>query len=975
MKKMLSLWLQFFASAVICAGNLVENPSFEEGVPRRLSSPVSHWAIRSFKEVFDFHSIDASQAHTGKRCARITIPKGSQNAAGYFTPLNKIKVEAGKKYQFSVWSKGGAGTVTLTRYDMEGKYLGMGGVKRTVVKAGNEWHEAVIDYLMPPSEKGSWLISIHLGFSGEGEIRYDDVSFSEVAIDKHIVEFYPTSATLEKALYPIEGEANPLLVYVYSSEPSGDYALELDSSGDFQLFSATPVYCGRVPEENTVVSGKKITIPLHPKSILPMQRFTSNLMVGTGLLYRAGAGKLNWKLLKDGKCIDRGAFVLTPVKVGKGKLPEKFAVGGWYAPFLAHVRDEKIIEMWASAMKRSGIVSASFMNDGNMKKISDLGIAPQFCFWLAAPDRCLTKLLKKEELEKRIDGIAKWAKGLKNPSANWNFEPNLGEYYHMCPDCLAEFEKFSGKRTDGITDGKKLEAKYPKEYLAFKNAQMRSIMQRYADLCHAAGIKASVCSLTVPAKRTPQAMLFLEQCFGKLNEYDKILDEYQPQIYQRPAQLWEPLESMMEYYPGSTVVFTSDERGNGSSCPYSLLTPESVYLETVMAAMLGARKIVLFVGYHTFDGRQVTALRKALDTIAQYENFFFSGKAGTVGDNPDSPVKGRLYAYGGKLLLAVINPAEYTPGVFEFRTGMDGFSLIDVENGKMLVSGNGKHAFGKDEPVRIALNPASIRFFEFRKSALKAAGTEMMPEGKVRMEKILLNAGDWKISDDDAGVIRVERDGKKAEVHYADGAVVVMPGVRYEKKGSGGVFRDLFHYPADVRWCDDAKGVYLPGVPKLENGSLKMDFSHQMKEPRLAGLALTKTFTIVPDFSDIQAEISVVNTSGNPLETAYWSHNRFDIPKKDAVVELGETKLDLSGTHDVNVYLPVNGARQVRYAGKWVLGWNETHVEKGNSTPEKIYLWTGDGIPSLELIGTKQMIKPGQELKLTFELRKIQSGK
>ncbi|MEI3005002.1 MAG: hypothetical protein V8T87_10350 [Victivallales bacterium] len=131
-----------------------------------------------------------------------------------------------------------------------------------------------------------------------------------------------------------------------------------------------------------------------------------------------------------------------------------------------------------------------------MKKISDQGIAPQFCFWLAAKERCLTKLLKQDDLRKRVARIAKWAKGLKEASANWNFEPNLGEYYHMCPDCIDAFEKYSGKNTGGITDGKKLEARFPEEYLAFKNAQMRSIMQCYAEFCHTAGIKSPsfVCS-------------------------------------------------------------------------------------------------------------------------------------------------------------------------------------------------------------------------------------------------------------------------------------------------------------------------------------------------------------------------------------------------------------------------------------------------------------------------------------------------
>ena len=517
MKKKFPYFLPFLLSVTLHAGNLVENPSFEDGVPRRLSSPVNHWSIRSFKEVFQFHSIDSSQARTGKRCALISIPAGNPKAAAYFTPSDKIRVEAGKKYRFSVWSKGDAGTLTLTRYDADGGYAGIGGVKSAVVKPGNEWHETVIDYLMPASEKGSWLISMHLGFSGEGEIRYDDAAVAEVAVDKHIVQFYPTSVNSEKTLYPMENEANPLLIYVYSSESSGRYVLELEPSADFRLLAAAPLYCGQAAKTKAVVSGRKITVPLHPKSVLPMKRFISNQLIGTGLLYSGGAGTLDWKILKDGKRIGGGKFVLKPVKSGQEKLPEKFSVGGWYAPFLAHVDDEKALEMWSASMMRSGIVSASFMNPRYMKKISDLGIVPQFCFWLEAKEKCLTKLLKQDYLQKRVAGIAQWAKGLKEASANWNFEPDLGEYYHMCPDCIDAFERYSGKNTEGITDGKKLEARFPEEYLAFRNAQMRSIMQRYAEFCHDAGIRAAVCSLTAPAKRTPEAMLFLKRCFGNLN--------------------------------------------------------------------------------------------------------------------------------------------------------------------------------------------------------------------------------------------------------------------------------------------------------------------------------------------------------------------------------------------------------------------------------------------------------------------------
>ncbi len=70
-------------------------------------------------------------------------------------------------------------------------------------------------------------------------------------------------------------------------------------------------------------------------------------------------------------------------------------------------------------------------------------------------------------------------------------------------------------------------------------------------------------------------------------------------------------------------------------------------------------------------------------------------------------------------------------------------------------------------------------------------------------------------------------------------------------------------------------------------------------------------------------------------------------------MKFGKTKLDLSGTHDINIYIPADGVQQIEYANRWELNW------KGNPPPEKAYLWTGDGIPSLELIGTEQNDKAG----------------
>ncbi len=127
---MRKIWLLLLVPFSVLAGNLVENPSFEEGTPVHYSSPLKGWTIRSFKEVFDFHRIDSSSGHTGNRCALIEVPAGNPNANCYFSPAKKIKVEPGRKYKLSLWSKGMAGKAMITGYTAEGKFAGMVGVKQ-----------------------------------------------------------------------------------------------------------------------------------------------------------------------------------------------------------------------------------------------------------------------------------------------------------------------------------------------------------------------------------------------------------------------------------------------------------------------------------------------------------------------------------------------------------------------------------------------------------------------------------------------------------------------------------------------------------------------------------------------------------------------------------------------------------------------------------------------------------------------------
>lgn len=108
----------------------------------------------------------------------------------------------------------------------------------------------------------------------------------------------------------------------------------------------------------------------------------------------------------------------------------------------------------------------------------------------------------------------------------------------------------------------------------------------------------------------------------------------------------------------------------------------------------------------------------------------------------------------------MINPDEYTSGIFEFKSGIDGFSLMNAENGKMLISENGKRVFGKNDTVRIEVKPASARFLKSEKIRGKPPEQKSCRK-KGRGEKVLLNVGGWKISDDGEGIIHIEKMGTK----------------------------------------------------------------------------------------------------------------------------------------------------------------------------------------------------------------------
>ncbi len=765
-------------------------------------------------------------------------------------------------------------------------------------------------------------------------------------------------------MYPITGEANPLIFHFFSNNRDGEFRLELEVPESFRLLGAVPVYCGKTTRQSFTVSDTRLIIPVDSRVILPLKDFSHHLFQGMALLYSSGAGTCKWQLVQNEKYVTGGVFQIKPVSAKPENLPKVFKLGTWYAPYLTYLSNLQALNDWIAVLKRSGIVSASVSGGEFLDKLDSAGIENQWCFWLTAPDKCLTALLETRILADRVKVIADRTEGkCRNVSCNWNFEPNLSEYYHFCDSCRAAFEKYSGKSTTGLKTGQEVEKKFPREYLAFRSAQLLDIMKLYKKICHENGVQAAVCSLTVPVVKTPETMLHMQRCFGNLKEYAKVIDEYQPQIYHIPTLLWDQQEALLDYCPAMTsVVYTSDERGNGQSCSYGLLTPDTLYLETLTAAILGVKKLVFFMGYYTFDGRQVIALRKALGEIAGYENFLYSGQIVPLKAEADKLIRYRLFQHNQHYLLAVVNPSPDVGGTIEFKLNQDKYSILDRLNRTYIVSANGTSIFNPNDTVRISIPASSVRFFEIGKNKLNSFSPEKMPVKKEIRPQVVINSQGWKVFDDGLGNITVERGLQKLVLHGNDGAVVSFAGILYDKVGTGGLFRDLFYIPAEARWSADASSYYSSSRPELKQNELIMEFSRELKHPYLQGLIIFKKYFISDDFRKICVKIKIFNSSAAKMEFAYWSHNRPQIIRPK--VRTGNSSLDLAATRTVDLYLPAEKSASVEVDGQMSFTWDQNALEK-------FYFWNGDKYPSIELIGKTVTLAPNGVWNTSLKWEKI----
>lgn len=977
--------LTFLSLATVFAGaqNLIENSSFEEGkILNGRSRILPGWSVRSYTA--KMHRV-AAGGSDGKRAAVIQTDK---EESGYFSP-RQISVASGARlhlklrYRFKRTSPRGWAAAVIVPSDSKGKKMSFGTIKYHYLEPAADWTAAEVKYQLPAKDPRGYKVSVRLQLNGPGEVWFDQVELQVILPEKNIVEFYPSSVNKDKTLYPIKGESNPLLFYVYTNGSPKNRVLELDVPADFPLLGAAPVFTSGKTAPSKISETQKgsrryYKIPLDEKTVLPVQRAVSRLFTGTALLFDAGKnlkpGVLNWKI----KDISSGKIKIAPQTAPTGlKLPEKFTLYTWYTPILSNIPSEKGVESYIRSMKKSGITGGS-LTPARMALYRKHQFSNYRCTWYVTPQKCYTGMLAGQHMTKYFTNMLKSMKGSVNPTLVWNYEPGLDEFYHFCPKCRSAFAKCIGKNVDKIKNGREAEKRYPKEFMQFRCGQIKEIVSRFAGLCRKYDTSPILNSYIFPGNES--GMPFFKRRIGDVSSYNSLLKSYSAQVYLAPHQLWDGLENNLKRAPGMIPCFTSDERHNQDTFPYSLVTPEQVYLETIIAALHKSPAIHFFIGVFTFDGRQMLTLRKAMDEIAFWEKFIFDGsvsKDATAGSSTVPAVRWRAYKYKGELLLALVNPdlSETAQVQFDLKPGMSSFNITEPLKNRRFVR-QGKEVFSSGSKAVFELKPGEIRYIlltPVKKAAAGVQKVELRDQLPGLQKKILLTKDGYKVTaeglkKDLPDVITVEKGNFQAVIEVKNGAIV--------RTGKVQLYRDNLKYPSSASWSRDFMGRYDFKSCQFADGKLEIEFEKPLKSIGSGKLHLTKKIIFSRDLQAIDALITLKNTGKAPFDAAYWNWNQLDIPTDKLILDRPGSKLwHAAGQKNVNHFLPVKWSQWIKASNKYYLGWDTGRPEEDGLELEKWYVYTASACPTVEQMGYKQTIKPGKSVRIMLFFRRIPPAK
>ena len=946
-------------------GNLIANGSFEEGKVGA-STILPGWVRRTAGNSFRFHSIVTDGAAHGKRCARIAIPKDAPPRSTGYVSAQWLKLAPGKCYELTFQARcpEGRASAQLILYDGQKRYLGAGRLRRVPVENGGEWRTYRCEYFTPERGADGFLLNLQLQLEGPGEVYFDDVRLTEAVPEAVKTEFYPSSLNYGKPLVGLAGEPTPLIFYFFTAGPRSSFTLELEVPENFRPVFSGVVYAAHspaVPAEarpGAPAGRQRYRLTLPADAVQPMTRYAGDLFFGLALLFEGDPGTdalLRWQLFQAEKKVDGGSFQLEMLPAPTGRLPKTPVIFSWYEPFLNYIREEPLLERYLAKLKRSGITGGSISESSAQALFNAADFTNQRGFWLQPPDHCLTALLENPETERRIEAMAQRLSGYRNAVLCWNYEPGLAEYYHFCSRCQAAFRTFAGLPAEAVPgDGRAAEARYPEQYLKFRNDQQRKIVARFAELCRRHKVRSGINGYRVSRDTD---MRELERQTGGVRQLIELVDVYQAQIYALPELLWPRQHDMLAFHPDTAITYTTDERSNGGTFSYSLLTPELIESEILIAGLQRVKQLVLFVGAFTMDGRQTAALRRALDRLAARE-FLLEGEARDLPSAGAQNVHWREFRRDGRTLLAAVN----------CDSARTHWSAVPLAARQIAVDPERKTRHRPDGEGRLAvkLAPGEVRFFELTAPERAMGLTEeapAMPEPP-RQPRTLFRQNGWSLEEDSAGVIAVRGPGAPLrQIDRRGGAVLfdaaACPGA------SGGWFRDLFRQPREAAWSSDCRDEYEFLEAKTLPGGVEAVFRRDLTHRELRGLTLLKCYRLTPH--EVTVTVTVRNTGKSPKKIAFWQHHRPDFKKLPLHFAAGGKTLTVDDRSPVNNYLDGTNAPQLTADGRFCLTLSRA--------PEKYYFWKGaTGSVSCEMFFPEATLAPGAEWQIVTALREAVPG-
>ena len=182
-------------SNLICAQNLLDNPSFEEGSPVNSALPAD-WSSVKFLSMENHHFLDTATARSGKSSAMLTSRK-SEGVKHYILWMQRglgkklFNIDGGTEMEFSAWVKTDSPKVKIRIYleaskTANSKYYSVISPEQSIPE--HRWKKVTLRFKLP-DEKPDYYACLQL--LTKGTVWFDDVYFgkaSEAPLEKNRLE-------------------------------------------------------------------------------------------------------------------------------------------------------------------------------------------------------------------------------------------------------------------------------------------------------------------------------------------------------------------------------------------------------------------------------------------------------------------------------------------------------------------------------------------------------------------------------------------------------------------------------------------------------------------------------------------------------------------------------------------------------------------------------------------------------------------